>query len=134
MQTSLPSSLFIRFQLPFYMPTLALSNSVAYSALSDAGMDTVKAFPPIRVFGTIGFILTMWLVDILGFQSNQNQFITSGVVSILLFLYTFTLPKCAVNKGTEQKEFLWMPLAYVLSPYSRRRRWQSSLSSQCYWV
>ena len=77
----------------FYMPTLALTNSVAYSALTNAGMDTVKDFPPIRVFGTIGFILTMWLVDLLGFQSNQNQFVTSGSVSIILFLYTFTLFK-----------------------------------------
>ena len=102
------STIFTLYSLSvaFYMPTLALSNSVAYSALSNAGMNTVKAFPPIRVFGTIGFILTMWLVDILGFQSNQNQFITSGVVSIILFFYTFTLPKCAVNKGTEQKSFV----------------------------
>ena len=90
----------------FYMPTLALSNSVAYSALTNAGMDTVKDFPPIRVFGTIGFILTMWLVDIMGFQSNQNQFITSGVVSIILFFYTFTLPNCEVSKGTKQKSFI----------------------------
>ena len=82
------------------------SLSVAYSALTNAGMDTVKDFPPIRVFGTIGFILTMWLVDIMGFQSNQNQFITSGIVSIILFLYTFTLPNCAVSKGTEQKSFI----------------------------
>ena len=72
----------------FYMPTIALANSVAYSALSQAGMDTVKDFPPIRVFGTIGFIFTMLLVDIIGFQSNQNQFLTSGIVSIILFLYT----------------------------------------------
>ena len=102
------STIFTLYSLSvaFYMPTLALSNSVAYSALSNAGMDTVKAFPPIRVFGTIGFILTMWFVDIWGFQSNQNQFITSGVVSIILFLYTFTLPKCPVSKGTEKKSFV----------------------------
>lgn len=90
----------------FYMPTLALSNSVAYSALSEAGMDTVKAFPPIRVFGTIGFILTMLLVDFLGYQGNQNQFITSGVVSLLLFVYTFYLPKCSVSKGGSQNSFV----------------------------
>ena len=90
----------------FYMPTLALTNSVAYSALTRAGMDTVKDFPPIRVFGTIGFILTMWLVDLLGFQSNQNQFVTSGAVSIILFLYTFTLPKCEVSRGTDKKSFV----------------------------
>ena len=87
----------------FYMPTLALSNSVAYNALNQAGMDTVKDFPPIRVFGTIGFIISMWLVDLMGFQANQNQFIVSGLLSIVLFLYTFTLPKCQVDTDSEKK-------------------------------
>lgn len=87
----------------FYMPTLALSNSVAYYSLTHAGMDTVRDFPPIRVFGTIGFILCMWFVDLMGFQSNQNQFVTSGVCSVILFLYTFTLPHCPVNKNNEKK-------------------------------
>lgn len=87
----------------FYMPTLALSNSVAYNGLTMAGMDTVKHFPPIRVFGTIGFICMMWLVDMMGFQPNQNQFVASGAVSILLFLYTFTLPHCPVSKGGDKK-------------------------------
>ena len=90
----------------FYMPTIALTNSVAYSSLAKAGMDIVKDFPPIRVFGTIGFISTMWLVDILGFQSNQNQFIASGVVSIILFLYTFTLPHCEISKDNEKKSLV----------------------------
>ena len=90
----------------FYMPTLALANSVAYFALNQAGMDTVKDFPPIRVFGTVGFILTMWLVDLMGFQANQNQFVTSGAVSILLFLYTFTLPKCPTSETAERKSFV----------------------------
>ena len=88
----------------FYMPTIALANSVAYSALSQAGMDTVKDFPPIRVFGTIGFIFTMLLVDIIGFQSNQNQFLT--IVSIILFLYTFTLPSCEISVGNEKKSLV----------------------------
>ena len=86
----------------FYMPTIALSNSVAYNALTMAKMDMVKAFPPIRVFGTVGFICTMWVVDLLGFQTNYNQFFLSGGVGILLFLYTFTLPDCPVNKGKSQ--------------------------------
>lgn len=90
----------------FYMPTLALANSVAYFALNQAGMDTVKDFPPIRVFGTVGFILTMWLVDLMGFQANQNQFVTSGAVSILLFFYTFTLPKCPTSETAERKSFV----------------------------
>ena len=90
----------------FYMPTLALTNSVAYNALTKAGMDTVKDFPPIRVFGTIGFICTMWFVDLMGFQDNQNQFITSGILSIVLFLYTFTLPECPVNKSADKKSLV----------------------------
>ena len=90
----------------FYMPTIALANSVAYSGLTQAGMDTVKDFPPIRVFGTVGFILTMWIVDLLGFQATQNQFFTSAVVSLLLFLYTFTLPNCPIVKGGEKKSLV----------------------------
>lgn len=90
----------------FYMPTLALTNSVAYSALSQAGMDTVKDFPPIRVFGTIGFIVTMWFVDLMGFQSNQYQFVTSGAISIILFLYTFSLPHCSISDKMEQKSLV----------------------------
>lgn len=89
----------------FYMPTLALSNSVAYNALTQAGMDTVKDFPPIRVFGTVGFICTMWLVDLLGFQTNYYQFVVSGICGVLLFLYTFTLPACPVSTGDEKKSF-----------------------------
>lgn len=87
----------------FYMPTLALSNSVAYNALTKAGLDTVKDFPAIRVFGTVGFICTMWLVDLIGFQANENQFATSGVIGILLFLYTFSLPACPVSSGNEKQ-------------------------------
>ncbi len=92
--------------MAFYMPTLALTNSVAYSALVKAGMDTVKDFPPIRVFGTIGFICAMWFVDITGFMSNHNQFVTSGVLSILLFLYTFTLPACPVARDGDRQSFV----------------------------
>ena len=87
----------------FYMPTLALSNSVAYNALTQVGMDTVKDFPPIRVFGTIGFICSMWVVDLMGFQPNQNQFVVSGVLGLLLFLYTFTLPACPIVSGGAKK-------------------------------
>ena len=87
----------------FYMPTLALSNSVAYNALTKAGLDTVKDFPAIRVFGTVGFICTMWLVDFMGFQANENQFATSGVIGILLFLYTFSLPACPVSSSNEKQ-------------------------------
>lgn len=83
----------------FFMPTIALSNSVAYTALGQAGLDTVKDFPPIRVFGTVGFIATMWVVDLCGFQQTSLQFMVSGGLSILLAVYSLTLPACPV-KGT----------------------------------
>lgn len=87
----------------FYMPTLALSNSVAYSILEKGGMDTVKAFPPIRVFGTVGFICTMWLVDVIGFQTTAMQFVVSAVIGLVLGTYAFTLPNCPVSTGTKNK-------------------------------
>ncbi|MBO7299811.1 MAG: MFS transporter [Tidjanibacter sp.] len=87
----------------FFMPTIALTNSVAYSALSGAGLDTVKHFPPIRVFGTIGFICAMLLTDALGFQVNAKQLAFSGVLSLVFCLYALTLPNCPVNKTAEKK-------------------------------
>ena len=87
----------------FYMPTLALSNSVSYTVLNQAGLDTVKAFPPIRVFGTVGFIVSMLLVDFTGFQNDYNQFFTSAVWGVLLAIYSLTIPNCPVNKDAEQK-------------------------------
>lgn len=90
----------------FYMPTLALSNSVAYNALEKAGMDTVKVFPPIRVFGTIGFIATMCIVDLLKFQETAAQFVVSGGIGIILAAYAFTLPHCPINKTSEKKSII----------------------------
>lgn len=92
----------------FYMPTIALSNSVAYSGLEKFGMDTVKDFPPIRVFGTVGFICSMLFVNFMSidgvqFQLSYNQFFTSGVIGLVLAVYAFTLPTCPVAKGGECK-------------------------------
>ena len=82
----------------FYMPTIALTNSVAFNALVKAGMDTVKDFPPIRVFGTVGFIAAMWAVDLLHFQDTPYQFLVSGGLSLILAAYALTLPACEVKK------------------------------------
>ncbi len=84
----------------FYMPTLALSNSVAYNALEQRNMDTVKEFPPIRIFGTIGFIISMWTVDLLGYQTTAAQFIVSGGIGVALALYAQTLPNCPVSRSS----------------------------------
>lgn len=82
----------------FYMPTLALSNSVSYNAFSQAGMDSVRHFPAIRVFGTVGFICAMLAVNFLHaptgvqFQQSHEQFLLSGWLSVALALYSLTLP------------------------------------------
>ncbi|MBQ3606745.1 MAG: MFS transporter [Bacteroidales bacterium] len=94
----------------FYMPTIALSNSVAFGILERNGYDTVKDFPPIRVFGTIGFICAMLFVNFvkngagIQYQHSYNQFIVSGICGLAMFLYCFTLPECPCNKnsGAEQ--------------------------------
>ena len=89
--------------IAFYMPSLSLSYSVAYNALDINGLDTVKSFPPIRTFGTVGFIASMWVVDLLGYKSNANQFLVSGIIGILMGLYAFTLPECKVSKTGDKK-------------------------------
>ncbi len=90
----------------FFMPTIALTNSVAFNALIKANMDTVKDFPPIRVFGTVGFIVTMWIVDLLGFMNTPGQFVVSGGLSLVLALYSFTLPACTIDKNKESKSIV----------------------------
>ena len=93
--------------IAFFMPTIAISTSVAYHALEKAGKDPVKDFPPIRVFGTVGFILTMLFVnfvkgsDGVQFQHTYNQFIVSGIISLLLCGYALTLPNCPCKPKAE---------------------------------
>ena len=96
----------ILMSVMFYMPTIALSNSVAYNALSVAKLDTVKNFPPIRVWGTVGFIAAMIIVDLLGLSGGAGQFYLSGGIGIALGLYAFTLPNCTVNRNAERKSWI----------------------------
>ena len=96
----------------FYMPTIALSNSVAFSILERNGYDTVKDFPPIRVFGTVGFIIAMLFVNFMTngagvqYQHSYNQFIVSGVLGLAMLVYCFTLPACPCNKGAGEGQTL----------------------------
>lgn len=85
----------------FFMPTIGLSNAVAYSALNKAGLDTVKEFPPIRVFGTVGFICSMLFVNFTQFQTNFYQLFTSALLSFALCVYALTLPVCPTNANQE---------------------------------
>jgi NHS family xanthosine MFS transporter len=82
-----------------YMPTISLSNSISYTILKNNNYDVVKVFPPIRVWGTIGFIVAMWITNLTGSKANANQFVIGGIAAILLGVYSFTLPKCPPQKS-----------------------------------
>lgn len=85
----------------FYMPTLSLSNSVAFNILTQYELDTIEEFPSIRVFGTIGFIIAMGLVDILGIQASVSQFTLSALFGVTVGTYSLFLPNCPVTKSNE---------------------------------
>jgi nucleoside transporter len=97
--------LFVLYTLSvaFFMPTIGLSNSVAFNALTRNGMDTVKDFPPIRIWGTIGFICAMLFVNFAGpeghhFQTSYMQLFTSAAFSFILMIYALQLPACPTAK------------------------------------
>ena len=96
----------------FYMPTIALSNSVAFNILEQNGYDTVKDFPPIRVFGTVGFICAMLFVNFMTngdgvqYQHTYNQFLVSGILGVTMLLYCFTLPKCQHSNVSGEEQTL----------------------------
>lgn len=100
-----PLFILYTISVAFFMPTIGLANSIAYTTLNKHGLDTVKHFPPIRVFGTVGFICAMLFVNFTGFQNTYNQLFTSGVFSIILAFYALTLTKCPVNKSAGKKTF-----------------------------
>ncbi len=83
----------------FYMPTISLSNSIAYTILKNNNHDVVKVFPPIRVWGTIGFIVAMWITNLTGSKANANQFVIAAIMAIVLGIYSFSLPKCPPQKS-----------------------------------
>lgn len=89
-----------------FMPTIALNNTVSYIVLESRGYNIVKDFPPIRVWGTVGFIVAMWMVDILGWTKTASQLYVSSSAGILLGLYAFTMPKCPPVKTAEKKNFV----------------------------
>ncbi|MGV1013236.1 MAG: nucleoside permease [Flavobacterium sp.] len=81
-----------------YMPTISLSNSIAYNILKTNKYDVVKVFPPIRVWGTIGFIAAMWITNLTGNKASYNMFYLSAFAAFVLGIYSFTLPKCPPQK------------------------------------
>ena len=85
----------------FYMPTIALNNTVSYIVLEQKGYDIIKDFPPIRVWGTIGFITAMWIIDFAHWTVSPMQLYVSSAASLLLGVYAFTMPKCRPENKTK---------------------------------
>jgi MFS transporter, NHS family, xanthosine permease len=84
-----------------YMPTIALNNAVSYRVLTHSSLNLVQKFPPIRVWGTVGFIAAMWMVDLAGWTKAALQLYIGAGAALFLGLYAFTMPKCppARSKG-----------------------------------
>lgn len=99
-QVTTPDTFFVVMLLAmvFYMPTIALANSISYTLLKNNNYDVVKDFPPIRVWGTIGFIVAMWITNFSGNKASEFQFYIAGAVAVLLGLYSFALPACKPQK------------------------------------
>ena len=90
----------------FFMPTLALANSVSYTVLERVNVDPVKGFPPIRVFGTVGFISAMIATDVLGIQASPYQFFLSAFIGVLAAGYALTLPACPIDYRSHGKSLM----------------------------
>lgn len=88
-----------------FMPTIALNNTVSYIVLENRGFNIVKDFPPIRVWGTVGFIAAMWMVDLAGWTKSPLQLYISAGAGIVLGLYAFTMPACPPARNAEKKSF-----------------------------
>jgi len=107
-QVNDPDTLYyvILLAMIFYMPTISLSNSISYTILKNNNFDVVKVFPPIRVWGTIGFIVAMWITNLSGSKANSNQFLIGAFAAIALGIYSFTLPKCPPQKSISKNASL----------------------------
>ena len=89
-----------------FMPTIALNNTVSYIILEKKGYNIVKDFPPIRVWGTIGFIFAMWMVDLAGWTKSPFQLYISAAAGLILGIYSFTMPACPPTKTAEKKNLV----------------------------
>ena len=103
-----PSAMYwvMLFNAMFFMPTIALNNTVSYITLEKNGFDIVKVFPPIRVWGTVGFIVAVWVVDLCGWTLSPNQFIVSAVAAVFLAVYSFTMSPCAPAKTARSSSWI----------------------------
>jgi NHS family xanthosine MFS transporter len=111
-QVDNPNSFFwvIFMAMLCYMPTISLSNSIAYNILKNNNFDVVKVFPPIRVWGTIGFIVAMWITNLSGNKASANMFYISAIAAVALGVYSFFLPKCPPQKLISENSSLTQKL------------------------
>jgi MFS transporter, NHS family, xanthosine permease len=102
-----PSTMFwiMLVNMIFYMPTISLSITVAYSSMKGQGMDIIKEYPPVRVFGTIGFIIALWVISLSGLEVSAAQFYVASAASLFLGIYSFTMPKCPPLGKGQKKSF-----------------------------
>ncbi len=94
------------FNAMVYMPTIALNNTVSYKVLEQKGMNVIKNFPPIRVWGTVGFIAAMWMVDFAGWTKSELQFYISAGAALFLGVYGFTMPACPPARDAAKKSIV----------------------------
>ncbi|HBB93106.1 MAG: nucleoside permease [Bacteroidetes bacterium GWF2_49_14] len=107
-QINNPSAMFwiMLLNMMFYMPTIALAITVSYTSMKSQNMDIIREYPPIRVWGTIGFIVALWLVSLSGLETSPFQFYIASAASLCLGLYSFTLPKCPPLSKGHKKTFV----------------------------
>lgn len=72
----------------FFMPTLGLTNSIAFRHLGT----NQSVFPYVRVFGTFGWVLAGLGVGALGLSASPNIFLVTAIASLIFAAYSFTLP------------------------------------------
>jgi NHS family xanthosine MFS transporter len=109
------------FNAMVYMPTIALNNTVSYKVLEQKGLNVIQNFPPIRVWGTVGFIAAMWMVDFAGWTKSALQLYISAGAAIFLGVYAFTMPRCPASKP-EGKRSLVSALGLDALVLFRRRQ------------
>jgi NHS family xanthosine MFS transporter len=107
-QVETPNSFFwvMLLAMCFYMPTISLSNSISYTTLKSGKLDVVKDFPPIRVWGTVGFIAAMWITNLTDSKASTYQFYIAGIAALGLGIYALTLPACKPSKLIDEKTTL----------------------------
>ena len=116
------------------MPTISLSNSIAYNILKTNNYDVVKFFPPIRVWGTIGFIVAMWCTNLSGSKDDGNQFLIGAVLAIVLGIFAFTLPKCPPQKTISENASVAEQLGLNAFKLFKNSKMAMFFSSHCSWV